>query len=68
MSYLPKRVIEEVTADDIIQEHMEQEIVQEFIDAESTDEEIDRIVMLVEAGLNKDQIRAFLSSTGRFVN
>jgi hypothetical protein len=56
-----KHVVDEVSADDIIQEHREQEVVQAFIDADSTDEFINLVIMLAEAGLDRTQVGAYLS-------
>ncbi len=58
--------MDEITADDIIQEHREQDIIQSFIDADSTDEDIELVVRLVDAGLSKHQVaQALLSMTRR---
>lgn len=57
-----------IDVEEAIQERKEQTIIREFIDADSTDAQIEQIIQLVEAGLGKEEIRAFLQGTGTFVN
>lgn len=54
------KVIARMSAEEIRADSEEQALIQEFVDADCCDEEMEIVVMAIELGLKREQIRSLM--------